>query len=402
MKTYISLTVLLLGFFSYGFYLSQFSLQITPTKKTETKNLFYDYRGVINVHSQKSIGSLPYLDIISEAKNSGLDFIIFTDLDQNPLDKSAEGYHDHLLVFQEHYLSFVDSRVLFFSPDRLNHKLETTDRGTYLTDLLSQKKSSNHQELIILAHPFKQGYQWTGPLPTGIDGLEVINLNSMSHQLWTKNKSTMFWSLLTYPFNPTYSLLRLFQDPVHEMNLWDQLNKTSVVYGYAGSHASARAIPFADFLMQFPSYQNLFELVSNHILTTSELTGNYSKDRSKIFSSLKNGHFYFSIDALGDPKGFSAHLKDHDRRYMMGDTVKWNRQQTLKLQLPFEPSSYYEVVLLKDGERKATYHKKEIETIVTEPGVYRWVVRVSPFFAIPEGKKWITWIYTNPFIITKD
>jgi hypothetical protein len=38
---------------------------------------------------------------------------------------------------------------------------------------------------------------------------------------------------------------------------------------------------------------------------------------------------------------------------------------------------------------------------ITERGLYRVHVRVSPFFPIPDAKKWMTWIMTNPFNVTR-
>jgi phospholipid/cholesterol/gamma-HCH transport system substrate-binding protein len=46
---------------------------------------------------------------------------------------------------------------------------------------------------------------------------------------------------------------------------------------YAGAEAFARAFPWSNYLVKFPSYQSSFEIVTNHVLLTSELTGNLKK-----------------------------------------------------------------------------------------------------------------------------
>ncbi|MGZ5280603.1 MAG: hypothetical protein ACXWC9_11695, partial [Pseudobdellovibrionaceae bacterium] len=111
------------------------------------------------------------------------------------------------------------------------------------------------------------------------------------------------------------------------------------------------------------------------------------------------GHFYLSLDLLGDPKGFIATIEDRDKSYLMGDHLKFNKGLKLKASLPTEPTAFYEIVIFKNGEREATSNKTEINYALTGPGVYRVVVRVSPLLPFPEGKKWITWIYTNNFYV---
>jgi hypothetical protein len=41
----------------------------------------------------------------------------------------------------------------------------------------------------------------------------------------------------------------------------------------------------------------------------------------------------------------------------------------------------------------------EIDYAITTPGVYRLEVRVIPLLPLPDAKKWIGWIYTNPFFV---
>ena len=395
----IFLTVI--GFYLfYGFYLSQTNLVVIPTNlKPESALEFYDYRGVTNVRTDLSNGSSTPIEVINDAKNAGLDFLIITD--QNPFDhsESVNGYHGDLFVMTGGEYNFLDARLLYYTLDPDDKPLNSSDATLHFTDILSQKQNDNRDSILVLAHPFTDKATWTGEYPSGLDGLEVVNPKSISSKAWLRSKASVVWSLLIYPFNARYSFLRLFREPTEEIELWNQLSKERNTLAFSGADASARAVPWADALMKFPSYQKSFEITNNHILLTSELTGNYPKDRAKIFNALKKGHFYFSLDLLGDPKGFTAFIEDKERIHLMGERIKFNKNLKLKAKLPILPKDFYEIVLIKNGERDHTVNTSQFEYTITEPGIYRVIVRVAPLLPLPDAKKWMTWIYTNNFYV---
>lgn len=398
MKFLTSITALLAIFFIYGFYLSQTSFEVVPKGlKQENPEGFYDYRGVINVHTHLSLGSSSPPEVIEEAKKAELDFLILTDVNQFDHVESLNGYNENLLVSNEGEFTFLDSRLLFVSDQ---HNLSLSDSTLFFTDLLSQQNPQQRDSLLIMAQPFKEGPTWTGPFPPGLDGLEIINPKAISNRAWKRSRFDVLWSFLIYPFNSQYSFLRLFREPDDEISLWDQVNRERSLFGFGGADASARAIPLADYLVKFPSYQTSFEIVNNHVLLDSELTGNYQSDRQKILSALKKGRFYVSLDLLGNPKGFSATVVDHDHVYPIGAKIKWKPGLKLKARLAHEPLYYYEIVAIQNGERIDTSNTTDLEIPIKEPGVYRMIVRVSVGLPLPDGKKWITWIYTNPFFVT--
>ena len=84
----------------------------------------------------------------------------------------------------------------------------------------------------------------------------------------------------------------------------------------------------------------------------------------------------------------------------MGTKLKFNKNQILKIRIPVEPLEFFEVVIYRNGVRYETFNSSEADVPLKEPGSYRVQVRVSPYLPLPDAKKWITWIYTNPFILT--
>ncbi len=401
MKVWIWLSLLMISYFLYGFYISPFDLSVIPKQlRKENPVGFYDYNGVINVHSDLSLGSSQPLEVITAAKAAKLDFLILTDLNTFALPNQLEGYHGNTLVFVGNKISYLDSRLIYYS---LNHETIGSNLGeaqVKMADLLSQKEGANKDSLVILAHPYKVGFTWSGEIPPGLDGFELLNIKSLSNRAWEISKLSTLWSLLIYPFNNRLAVLRLFSEPTEELALLDKLSQQRSMIGFAGAEASARAIPLANYLIKFPSYQRSFELFTNHLLLKSELTGNTSTDKQKIFSALKAGQFYLSFDEIGDPKGFNAFIEEKGQIYPMGTKLKFNKNQILKIRIPVEPLEFFEVVIYRNGVRYETFNSSEADVPLKEPGSYRVQVRVSPYLPLPDAKKWITWIYTNPFILT--
>lgn len=401
MKIISSLTGLVLIYLIYGFYLSQADISIIPRElKPPNPPEFYDYRGSINVRTSRSSGSSVPGEVIGEARAAGLDFLILTDTSRKDDNREYSGYHERLLVLDEKELSFLDSRLLYLSTKSKDRATDEKDQNIFLTDFLSQRASANLDQLLFLAMPFNNGPSWTGPYPSGLDGLEILNPKAIAQKSWQKSKLNTIWSFVTYPFNPQLAFLRLFSEPTEELALWDKLSQERPTWGLAGAEANAKAIPLADYLIKFPSYQMSLGLMTNHVLLSTELTGSLEMDKGKLFSALKQGQFYISLDLLGDPRGFNAVLIDKDRTHPMGSQVKLSKGMKIRVNLPIEPRAFYEIVLLKNGQREMISNLQELNYDVKSSGTYRIVVRVSPTFPLPDAKKWISWIYTNPFFVS--
>lgn len=401
MRSLVTLSVLLVGYFFYGFYINQYETSALPQKIKHEQTLgHYDYKGVINVHTDLSIGSAPASFVISSAKMANLDFMFFTDLNSFNIPTSFEANHGNLLVFSAGKYSYLDSRLIYYSLNQETIGNNLGESSVKFADLLSQKTGASKNTLTILAHPYKAGFTWNGEIPSGLDGFELLNLKSLLNRAWAESKLSTIWSLLIYPFNPRLAFLRLYSEPTDEISLLDRLSQSRKISVFAGTEASARALPLANYLIRFPSYKRSFEFMSNHILMRSELTGRFNSDRTKVFNALKSGNFYVALDMLGDPKGFNAIIEEDNKTYLMGSELRFNKKMKLKVQLPSEPRHFFEIMIVKNGEVIERINKTEAEIPIKEPGTYRVQVRISPMLPLPDARKWFTWIYTNPFFIT--
>ena len=194
-------------------------------------------------------------------------------------------------------------------------------------------------------------------------------------------------------------MIRLYDEPSEELEIWDHLSLSRHTIGMSGAEATARTAGIGDASLKFPSYQTSFGIMSNHVLLRTELTGEAESDRKKILTALANGEFYMALDLLGNPKGFTSYLESGDHVHPMGSRIKLKPGAKLTVHLPSEPKVPYEAALIKDGQRVGSMSKIDSTFEIKTPGVYRAIVRVFVGFTLPDGNRWITWIYTNPIYV---
>lgn len=399
MRKLVVLTGLVFVYLIYGVYLAQYDVRIFPEDLVpEAPRGFFDYRGVTNVHTQMSSGSGDFNTVIGAAQNANLDFLSVTDTNVFDKAEALAGYHGHLLVMMDGEYSYLNSRLLNIGATTNRH-LQGVGRSQVLfADLLSQPEKDADVGLLVLAHPTKPRYRWSGEYPVGLDGIEVINLKNVWQEAWADNKLSFLASLLILPFNEKLALLRLFEAPEDEVRLWDSLTATRRVVGLAGADAEAKFI-LGKFL-RFPTYDTLFSIVRNHLLLRSELTGNAVSDVEKIAQGLRQGQLYMSLDILGNPKGFNAVIRTPAGAiHPIGSQLKMEKGLALEVTLPQKPTVPFDTVIYKNGERMMTSNSQTTQYYINGPGVYRVMVRVIPTLPLPDGKKWIPWIYTNPFYV---
>jgi hypothetical protein len=104
---------------------------------------------------------------------------------------------------------------------------------------------------------------------------------------------------------------------------------------------------------------------------------------------------------LGNPKGFNALLRGPGgQAHEMGAELPYAEGMKLEVTLPRKPDVPFDVIIYRGGERLMTSNSQITQYYLTGPGVYRVMVRVIPTLPLPDGKKWIPWIYSNPFYVS--
>lgn len=400
MKKNFQVAFIILAVAVYCLYLNRYSFVVANSEiGLGGSEKYYDYRGVTNVHTILSTGSGSPAEVVKYAQETKMDFLILTDVNQLEHDQPLEGIFNSVTVIEGGAYSYLDSRILYYNPPLNQPPTGEGQAQVYFADLLSQYPRTPDTGTLVLAHPFHTRYPWSGDYPKGLDGIEVINLKRVLEVAWRDSKINSIWSILTYPLNAHLSLLRVYKDPHEELELWDKLTQERKVIGLMGTDATAKAILFPNYFIKFPSYTTAFSVASNHVLLKSELTGDFKADKKKLLSALQDGQLYLSLDIVGNPKGFWSEMRSKGKTYLFGSEFKHTEDTQLVIHLPSTPLVPFEVRIIKDGENFATSNSTDTVLDIHSPGVYRIVIRILVPLPFPEGKKWVPWIYTNPFYV---
>jgi hypothetical protein len=121
-------------------------------------------------------------------------------------------------------------------------------------------------------------------------------------------------------------------------------------------------------------------------------------DKIKLQRALKRGEFYFSLDVLGNPKGFNVLLEDRDQLHLMGARVPWVKGMRFRVEVP-AVSGKAKLLVYRDGDLVQQMAGVTTEFLVTKPGNYRFEVVLQVALPLPDQMRWIPWIYTNHFYI---
>lgn len=406
MKKVIALIAIAMLLLTYAIALSLRDTSTIPdTLDAKNHPGFYDYRGAINVQTSLSHGFLTPSEAIRAGQDSKLDFIIFNELNRFIPGGAPEGWQRQLLVVNGGKFSYLESRLLSIDPERLKTVESLGQAQTVIADLLSregdhQKNPSSTKDSLILGQVSRDGTEWTGNYPSGINGLEVLNVRQSISRMWRDSRLSMLWSVLIYPFNSDLALVRLFADLDTSFEAWDRISRERRAFGIIGTDAGLPSY-FLGITIRSPSYETLFGLATNHILLRTELTGEYESDRAKILTALTNGQTYFAFDVLGQTKGFATWYEDGAGIRSLGSRVRLEEGGRLMVRLPKKPSVPFETVILRDGLSIMTSNSTETEFRILQGGVYRVVVRLFISPSLFDGGRWIPWIITNPIVVSR-
>jgi hypothetical protein len=270
----------------------------------------------------------------------------------------------------------------------------------FFNDLLHQKTRKADRGFVIAAHPFLPEHSWESLQDPGLNGMEVLNLEEIWRTAVSKGILSVAWSFIICPFNHDLAYLRLFHEPIRELRAWDEVLNKRPFIGIGGSDSTANAFPIPDVPVRFPSYQQTFRLMKNHVLLRSELTHNYPADREKILRPLSRGNFYFSVDLIGDPTGFVFTARKDNKEFLPGEILPQSHSQsysptTFTVDLGRDIGIGHEIILTRSGVQVANSNGRTLVYRSSDVGAYRVTVRVIPTLPILDGKTWFTWIFSN-------
>ena len=344
-----------------------------------------DYKGACHIHTEYSDGRIKIPDLITSARDAGLDFAILSDHNTLlPKQDGWEGWHDDLLVIigmevtpkrSGHFLTFNkhpldgNGNVTFKKYKRmalLDSLEDVTDNGgiAFIVHPLGKRKPTFFLNIESWNH-------WDYDSFTGIE------IWSYLHDWIDDLKLSNLWHFCKHP-----NLQLKGPDP-KLLSLWDQLGQKRRIVGISGLDAHLRKLQFSG--RPIFTYEELFRTIRTHVLIDGELPESNEAIQS-IYDAHKTGRCYVSFDLLADATGFTFTAYSENNIYYMGDEITDTKNEIhFNIKSP-HPSL---IKLLRNGKVYEERDGSLLESSSTERGVFR----VEAYI---DNKPWV---FTNPIYV---
>jgi hypothetical protein len=348
----------------------------------------FEYVGNLHIHTIHSDGSGNVKEIGNVARRIGLDFIILNDHSYlTQLYLEDQRYHKGLLVLVGSEIGTSSHHYLAFD---ITHQVN--DERYSPQEVINAVNSQGG--FGFLAHPFEKGmhflqhnvtYTWRDWSVKGYTGICIWNFSSR----WKENIKSLWHGI----FHLIFKKYTLKGPSKKTLAAWDKLCSKRRVVAIGGSDAHASFIKIGFINLKPLSYKYLLNTINTHILTPSPLSGDATKDKEIIYSSLKEGNCFIAHDDLCNAKGFSFffYREGNNKRLEMGQEAQFF-PGILMVKLP----GYGFIKIIKDGSLCQTGYGRSLSTNIHEEGAYRVeVLRKTPIFG------WRPWIFSNPIYLRK-
>ncbi len=306
----IALVLILIGlltqipFAYHRFQIGRLSERISAMKagaRTFEDGRYKDYPGVIHVHTSLGGHSTATMDeLISGSK--GLAYVVITEHTATYYDSAAmtlNGMHNGILFIGGNELNTQSSDRLLMVPGTA----EAYEKRSTVTPLflpIFQKQG----RLVFVAYP-DRFTSWDSTF----DGVEVFNLSESTKAMnWVRLSFDVLWSYHKYP---ELTVATHLSRPDYNLQKYDEVASRRRVALFAGSdaHSNIGFHLLGDdagnkiLRLKFDDYATIFRIARTHVL----LDKNMELTQDSLLNALRQGHDYFSLDILSDPKGFLFH-----------------------------------------------------------------------------------------------
>jgi hypothetical protein len=328
----------------------------------------FEYIGVIHIHSVFSDGSGEVKNIVQDAKEAEVDFLILTD-------------HNTLRAMHEGFEGWYDNTLLLVGceiNDRLNqnHLLALGIKETISTRLPAfeyTRKVKDAGGISFLAHPHEKRnsmkehppYPWNEWRSEDFTGIEIWNhMSEWMEGLTEQNKYNYF----------IHPLKSIVAPSAETLDVWDSLNQKRRVVGIGGVDAHAHKVNLLGFFeMEVFPYKVLFKSVRTHVLISEKLepsskTEDFENAKIRIYKSLQEGKCFFSNYYYGDAKGFRFYADVDSQIYQMGDLIPFS--ENIKLIIN-SPNSAGTIKLICNGKTIYETEGLTADFKIKEKGAYR-------------------------------
>ncbi len=322
---------------------------------------WYEYVGVIHIHSTESDGSQPIPKIINVGQKTGLDFLMFTDhMSLRPYHQGLEGWYGDTLAIigyeiqdslnKNHYLVFGVGDILPGEFSAFEYVKGVKREGGL--GIIAHPDETRH------SLPKYPSYPWTAWEAEGFDGIEIWNQMSEWMEKLTKfNQLKMVLSPRRALDSPTRRILKI----------WDELNQKRKVVGIGGVDVHAHPYKIGPFRIIIFPYKVQFKSIRTHILLDEPLSSDFKKAKEQIFSALRNCNVFASNYRWGDGKGFAFYAQSRNQIAKIGEEINSRDKITLSIKTPQKS----QIRLLCDGKVVCEKEGKNLDYTPEVKGSFR-------------------------------
>jgi len=349
---------------------------------------YYDYRGVIHLHSKYSYdGRIAVGDILTAARRADIDFLMLTDHSCLAARRQGqEGWHEGVLLVVGQEITPRFNHYLAFGMDR---EIEADEQDemppqAYIDDV---RRSGG---IGFIAHPDHEGtemfhvkhFPWNDWNVSGYTGLGIWDFMTD----WQS-------SLTSYPRAMLSFLMpALFLKGPRDVTLarWDRLTRRAKIVGIGelDNHDTPQKVLGITFNVF--RFSRAFRFISTHLLLERPFTGDASRDIPALLAALAHGRAYAALEFFHPSAGFSFWISDGHCAATMGDTFRRTAAAGLDVALPTKGK----IRIIKDGRLFHERIAREVHCVVHDSGVYRVEVELKSYL------KYRPWIFSNPIYVS--
>lgn len=364
------LLVLLIFLILYGLWLGHNLLRFKPLLQSSIDTDPLELKGVYHIHTIHSDGKKSPDTIAEIAARQSLDFLILTDHGSpNQPSLESQGWYQGVLVLAGSELSVNRGHLVALGFDTLSQPFsDKAEQAAY--------QIKKNQGLSIIAHPYSK-VQWTWGDYDEYSGIEIISADAMMR----KNFLRLLPFAPLLPFKPQVPLIKILGYPEKNLRKWDELSRTSVIYGYYSCDAHLL-------------YDPLFSILQLHLGLDQSLPQDFEQARQVVMEVLRQGRFYSAVDAAAPASGFQFWGESGKTKWRMGSSGAYAGPIDFHIQIP-SPLKF-EAKLLLNGKPILTSAQPEITYTANQPGVYR--VEVYLREKSPLHRR-CPWILSNPIFL---
>jgi hypothetical protein len=324
---------------------------------------------------------------LTAAGEIGLDFVMFTEHDRQPVHPSFPGGP---LAIPGTELSTRYGHLIYFGSDFIP-EAGPVRRSVVLTDSLRARGA-----FTVPAHPGSPKRPWTGRV-AGIGGLEIANTSTDARVKGGPRNLGILPPLLAYPFNRKLGLAQLYRRDDDVLRRWDRLTDPAVV-GVCGTDTHG----WIDARMNFRTWQLVLD-------GTDDAAAPTPITPAGVVERVAAGRFACVSGLLGDvaPR-LSFRARTTAGSVQTGASVPSDSAAVLVVEGPLDASGRagaagrngaFTIVLLRDGVEVARSHQATLRLAQPSPGTYRVEIRA----AIPRllaGSRQVPVAYSNRIRLT--